>query len=181
MTPSPWAVLGLPQAPVPEAESADYGACRADLHGLRLVLRVAKTTPTKTGQFVTVWKRPHPAADIAPLDEADPVDVVIIAAADGAQHGLFIFPRSVLLERGVMSRAGAGIHPGAAHAAVAGAVVCGGGGAVAADPVAGASCLNVKFQANQPSWQPVCNYWIVSVWNLSIQSCNVMAASAVIF
>ncbi|CAM2750917.1 MepB family protein [Janthinobacterium lividum] len=110
MKASPWAFLGLPQAPVPEAESADYGACRADLHGKRLVLRVAKTTPTKTGQFVTVWKRPHPEADIAPLDEADPVDVVIIAVADddGARHGFFIFPRSVLLERGVMSRAGQG-------------------------------------------------------------------------
>ncbi|MGF6114713.1 hypothetical protein ABIE30_003231 [Janthinobacterium lividum] len=106
MKASPWAFLGLPQAPVPEAESADYGACRADLHGKRLVLRVAKTTPTKTGQFVTVWKRPHPEADIAPLDEADPVDVVIIAVSDGMQHGFFVFPRSVLLERGVMSRAG---------------------------------------------------------------------------
>lgn len=107
---SPWAFLGLPQAPVPEAESADYGACRADLHGKRLVLRVAKTTPTKTGQFVTVWKRPHPDADIAPLDEADPVDAVIIAVAhgDGARHGFFIFPRSALIERGVMSRAGQG-------------------------------------------------------------------------
>jgi hypothetical protein len=69
---------------------------------------VAKTTPTKTGQFVTVWKRPHPDADIAPLDEADPVDAVIIAVTDGAQHGFFILPRSVLLERGVMSRAGQG-------------------------------------------------------------------------
>ena len=108
MKAGPWAFLGLPQAPVPEAESADYGACRAELHGKRLVLRVAKTTPTKTGQFVTVWKRPHPAADIAPLDEADPVDAVIIAVADGRQDGLFIFPRGVLLERGVMSRAGAG-------------------------------------------------------------------------
>ncbi|MCC7596248.1 MepB family protein [Janthinobacterium sp. FW305-129] len=110
MKASPWAFLGLPQAPVPEAESADYGACRAELHGKRLVLRVAKTTPTKTGQFVTVWKRPHPDADIAPLDDADPVDAVIIAVADdgGARHGFFIFPRSVLLERGVMSRAGAG-------------------------------------------------------------------------
>ncbi|MDQ4624568.1 MepB family protein [Janthinobacterium lividum] len=110
MKASPWAFLGLPQAPVPEAESADYGACRADLHGKRLVLRVAKTTPTKTGQFVTVWKRPHPDADIAPLDEADPVDIVIIAVADddGARHGFFIFPRSVLLERGVMSRASQG-------------------------------------------------------------------------
>ncbi|MGX9782673.1 MepB family protein [Janthinobacterium lividum] len=112
MKASPWAFLGLPQAPVPEAESADYGACRAELRGKRLVLRVAKTTPTKTGQFVTVWKRPHPDADIAPLDEADPVDVVIIAVADdvgdGARHGFFIFPRSVLIERGVMSRASQG-------------------------------------------------------------------------
>ncbi|SFX40569.1 hypothetical protein SAMN03097694_1989 [Janthinobacterium lividum] len=108
MKASPWAFLGLPQAPVPEAESADYGACRAELDGKRLVLRVAKTTPTKTGQFVTVWKRPHPDAEIAPLDDADPVDVVIIAASDGAQHGFFIFPRKVLLERGVMSRAGHG-------------------------------------------------------------------------
>ena len=110
MKASPWAFLGLRQAPVAEAESADYGACRAELHGKRLVLRVAKTTPTKTGQFVTVWKRPHPDAEIAPLDEADPVDVVIIAVAgdDGAQHGFFIFPRKVLLERGVMSRAGQG-------------------------------------------------------------------------
>ena len=112
MKASPWAFLGLPQAPVPEAESAEYGACRADLHGKRLVLRVAKTTPTKTGQFVTVWKRPHPDADIAPLDDADPVDAVIIAVADdvgdGARHGFFIFPRGVLIERGVMSRASAG-------------------------------------------------------------------------
>ncbi|MDZ5633612.1 MepB family protein [Janthinobacterium sp. GMG1] len=110
MKASPWAFLGLPQAPVPEAESADYGACRAELHGKRLVLRVAKTTPTKIGQFVTVWKRPHPDADIAPLDDADPFDVVIIAVADddGARHGFFVFPRSVLLERGVMSRASQG-------------------------------------------------------------------------
>ncbi|PIF13479.1 MepB family protein [Janthinobacterium sp. 13] len=110
MKASPWAFLGLPQAPVPEAESVDYGACRAELHGKRLVLRVAKTTPTKIGQFVTVWKRPHPDADIAPLDEADPVDIVIIAVADdvGARHGFFIFPRSVLIKRGVMSRAAQG-------------------------------------------------------------------------
>ena len=108
MKASPWAFQGLPQAPVPEAESAQYGACRTELHGRRLVLRVAKTTPTKSGQFVTVWKRPHPDSEIAPLDEADPIDVVLIAVADSAQHGFFIFPRSVLLERGVMSRASQG-------------------------------------------------------------------------
>ncbi|KAB8058435.1 MepB family protein [Janthinobacterium violaceinigrum] len=108
MKASPWAFLGLPQAPVPEAESAEYGACRATLDGKRLVLRVAKTTPTKTGQFVTAWKRPHPDAEIAPLDEADPVDFLVIAVSDGAQHGFFIFSRAVLIERGVMSRTSAG-------------------------------------------------------------------------
>ncbi|MGK5011069.1 MepB family protein [Janthinobacterium sp. MDB2-8] len=108
MKASPWAFLGLPQAPVPEAESAQYGACRAELDGKRLVLRMAKTTPTKIGQFVTVWKRPHPDAEIAPLDEADPVDAVIIAVGDDARHGFFVFSRAVLIERGVMSRAGAG-------------------------------------------------------------------------
>ena len=105
---SPWAFLGLPKAPVPEAESAEYCACRAELEGKRLVLREAKTTPTKTGQFVTVWKRPQPDAEIAPLDEADPVDVVIIAVSNGARHGFFIFSRAVLIERGVMSRTGQG-------------------------------------------------------------------------
>lgn len=106
---SPWACLGLAQAPVPEAESAQYGACRAQLHGRPLVLRIAKTTPTKTGQFFTLWKRLHPAADIAPLDENDPLDFVIVAVDDGAtRHGLFIFPRAVLLARGVLSRAGQG-------------------------------------------------------------------------
>ena len=107
--PSPWACLGLAQAPVPEAESAAYGACRAQLHGLRLVLRVAKTTPTKTGQFFTLWKRRHPDADIAPLDEGDAVDCVIVAVDDDSnRRGLFVFPRAVLLQRGVLSRPGQG-------------------------------------------------------------------------
>ena len=125
MKAGPWAFLGLPQAPVPEAESADYGACRAELHGKRLVLRVAKTTPTKTGQFVTVWKRPHPDAEIAPLDEADPVDIVIIAVGDGAQRRQ---ARAARLSALVPAR----ICPGPAHAALAGGVVCGGGGSARA-------------------------------------------------
>ena len=112
MRAAPWDGLGLAQAPLPEAESSDYGACRAELHGLRqvlhLVLRVAKTTPTKTGQFVTVWKRAHAGAEIAPLDDGDAIDLVIIFASDDSQHGYFIFPRAVLLEQGVMSRAGQG-------------------------------------------------------------------------
>ena len=37
-----------------EEESAEYGACRFSLNGQVIVFRVAKTTPTKIGQFVTL-------------------------------------------------------------------------------------------------------------------------------
>lgn len=51
--------------PVAEAESAEYAAHEFTLDGLAVRFRAAKTTPTKVGQFVTVWKRsqgwPHPA------------------------------------------------------------------------------------------------------------------------
>ncbi|MFC3378920.1 MepB family protein [Rugamonas sp. CCM 8940] len=95
-------------APAREAESAEYGACRLDLAGLSLVFRVAKTTPTKIGQFVTIWKRPTPDAEIAPLDGADGVDVVVVSVADAGHRGQFIFDRAVLLAKGVMSRDGVG-------------------------------------------------------------------------
>ncbi|HEL3811091.1 TPA: MepB family protein [Stenotrophomonas maltophilia] len=93
---------------VAEAESAEYGACRFALEGHSIVFRVAKITPTKTGQFVTLWKRPAPGSDIAPLDAADAVHFVVIAVFDGTQRGQFIFSRDLLIERGVMSRDGEG-------------------------------------------------------------------------
>ena len=43
--------------PVAEAESADYGAFGFALDGQAVRFRAAKITPTKVGQFVTVWKR----------------------------------------------------------------------------------------------------------------------------
>ncbi len=50
--------LGLDcTAPEAEAESADYGAATFALDGAPVRFRVAKTTPTKVGQFVTLWKR----------------------------------------------------------------------------------------------------------------------------
>ena len=103
--------LATSAAPAREAESAEYGACRLGLAGLSVAFRVAKTTPTKIGQFVTIWKRPTPDAEIAPLDGADGVDVVVVSVAGGGhsgQHGQFVFDRAVLLAKGVMSRDGVG-------------------------------------------------------------------------
>jgi len=57
---------------------------------------------------VTIWKRPNPGDEIAPLDSGDGVDLVIVSPADPTHRGQFVFPSAALVTRGVMSRAGAG-------------------------------------------------------------------------
>ncbi len=84
-----------------EAESAEYGACRFVLDGHMVVFRVAKTTPTKVGQFVTCWKRS--VAKIMPLDLSDNVDFLVVNVSDAIHRGQFVFPQKTLVERGIMS------------------------------------------------------------------------------
>ncbi|MFH9075137.1 MepB family protein [Streptomyces alboflavus] len=98
--------------PVPEAESAEYGAHTFTLDGLDVRFRVAKTTPTKVGQFVTVWQRSE-EGPIRPFDEADPVDLFVVSTRDGEQvdgehFGQFVFTRDVLRARGIVSKGGVG-------------------------------------------------------------------------
>lgn len=91
-----------------ELESEEYGACRFGLAGREVAFRVARTTPTKIGQFVTIWKRETADAEIAPLDAADGVDFVVISAANAEHRGQFIFDRHTLVARGVFSMDGQG-------------------------------------------------------------------------
>ncbi|MEU2513815.1 MepB family protein [Streptomyces syringium] len=93
--------------PVPEAESAEYAAHAFTVDGRSVRFRVAKTTPTKLGQFVTVWKRIG-SGPIQPFDAADPVDLFVISTRDADGFGQFVFPREVLRERGIVSTDGAG-------------------------------------------------------------------------
>lgn len=93
--------------PAPEAESAEYGAHEFTLDGFSVRFRVAKTTPTKVGQFVTVWKR-SAGGPIQPFDAEDPVDLFVISTRDSDHFGQFVFPRDVLCERDVVSRNGSG-------------------------------------------------------------------------
>ena len=91
-----------------ELESGEYGACRLELAGRVVAFRVAKTTPTKIGQFVTLWKRIAQGASIAPLDSSDGVDLVIVSVADPSHGGQFVFDKQALLRYGVMSLDGQG-------------------------------------------------------------------------
>jgi hypothetical protein len=92
----------------PEAESVEYGACRFGLDGHSVAYRVAKTTPTKIGQFVTIWKRSTPDSEIAPLDTTDDVQFVVISVAESVHRGQFIFNQKILLAKGIMSSNGKG-------------------------------------------------------------------------
>jgi len=96
------------QAPQREQESGEYGACRFEWEGRTVVFRVAKTTPTKIGQFVTIWKRPKSGDEIAPLDSGDGIDLVVVSVADSTHCGQFVFNQQVLLKYNVMSRDGHG-------------------------------------------------------------------------
>ncbi|OIJ99396.1 MepB domain containing protein [Streptomyces sp. MUSC 14] len=93
--------------PVPEPESAEYAAHGFTIDGLLVRFRVARTTPTKVGQFVTVWQR-SAEGPIRPFDADDGVDLFVVSSHDGGGFGQFVFPREVLCERGIVSRGGSG-------------------------------------------------------------------------
>lgn len=91
----------------PEPESADYVAHSLHLNGRSAVFRQAKTTPTKVGQFVTLWRR-SVKGPIRPFDTDEGVELFVVQAGLAAGLGQFVFPLSVLAHRGVVSIDGRG-------------------------------------------------------------------------
>ena len=91
-----------------EAESVEYGASRFGLDGHTIAFRVAKTTPTKIGQFVTIWKRPTSGSIIAPLDVDDGVAFVVVSVFDATHRGQFVFDQKILASKGIMAINGKG-------------------------------------------------------------------------
>lgn len=85
-----------------ELESAEYGACRFILNNSNILFRTAKITPTKTGQFVTLWKRIN-QGPIQPFDSTDLIDLFLISVRKENHFGLFIFPKSVLMAKEIIS------------------------------------------------------------------------------
>jgi hypothetical protein len=88
--------------PVAETESAEYGACTFTVNGRSVKYRAAKITPTKTGQFVTLWKRID-KGPIQPFDISDNIDSFIISTARNENLGHFVFPKNLLLEKKILS------------------------------------------------------------------------------
>lgn len=87
---------------IPEIESTGYEACTFKLNNLNILFRTAKITPTKTGQFVTLWKRINQGS-IQPFDAIDPIDLFMISVREENHFGLFIFPKQVLVSKEIVS------------------------------------------------------------------------------
>lgn len=88
-------------------ESSEYEACSFALNSKQVEYRLAKITPTKIGQFVTIWKR-NEAGITAPFDQSDKLDFILVAARSGDNFGQFIFSKAVLVEKGILSKKGKG-------------------------------------------------------------------------
>lgn len=86
-------------------ESEEYGACSFVLNGLTIQYRISKITPTKTGQFVSIWKR-NEEGITEPFNISDDLDFVIIASKSEANFGQFIFPKSVLADKKIITSNG---------------------------------------------------------------------------
>jgi hypothetical protein len=89
------------------SESANYGACYFELNNKLIQYRIANITPTKIGQFVAIWKRNNEGIT-APFDVSDSLDFMIISVRDSENFGQFIFPKSVLVSKGIVSKNGKG-------------------------------------------------------------------------
>lgn len=93
--------------PLIESQNAAYGAYVYNLNDLSIRFRVAKVTPTKIGQFVTLWKRIGDGP-IQPYDVSDTVDFFVICVRKGNRLGQFVFPKAVLNEQDIISNKGKG-------------------------------------------------------------------------
>jgi len=100
-----------------DKESRAYFGCSFQIDKLNFTFRKAKITPKKAGQFVTLWKRDsHKITQ--PFRESDDFGFYIIAAQENEKYGLFLFPKSELSKRHILTsiakegKRGFRIYPG---------------------------------------------------------------------
>lgn len=86
-----------------EKESAAYNACSFEINKKNILYREAKITPTKIGQFVTIWKR-NEFGITEPYNVNDTIDLVVIGCRHNEHFGQFVFPKNILGERKIFTK-----------------------------------------------------------------------------
>lgn len=85
-----------------EPEGKVYNACHFKLNDLSVYSRLSKITPKKIGQFVTFWKR-NSEGITEPFKETNVFDFLIINVKFENKFGQFVFPKSVLVNKGILT------------------------------------------------------------------------------
>lgn len=89
-----------------ELDNENYGAAVAQVGSATVRYRVGRITPRKVGAFVAVWRR-APDGSTEPFPAEDDIDLLVIAVREGLNFGQFVFPKTALIEHGIVSTAGA--------------------------------------------------------------------------
>ncbi|MCL9807536.1 MepB family protein [Flavobacterium amniphilum] len=84
-----------------EKESREYSAYTFRINKCSIVYRNAKITPTKAGQFVTIWKR-NVEGITQPYENKDAFDFMIIETRLESKSGIFVFPKEILLQKDII-------------------------------------------------------------------------------
>ena len=82
-------------------ESVEYGAGCYQINGRNAVIRSAKITPKKIGQFVAIWQRNEHGITVA-YNSQDDLDLMIINCRNRDLFGQFIFPKAALVKHTII-------------------------------------------------------------------------------
>ena len=85
-----------------DAECDEYIGYNFNVNEFSIKFRKAKITPKKVGQFVTLWKR-NAAKHTESFNENDVFDYYIIATEEDSKLGFYIFPKSILIEKNILT------------------------------------------------------------------------------
>lgn len=85
-----------------DLECADYSGYNFNINDSKIKFRKAKITPTKDGQFVTLWNR-NASGKTEPFNITHDFDFYIIAAEQHKNNGFFIFPKQVLAQHKILT------------------------------------------------------------------------------
>lgn len=85
-----------------DLECEEYFGYNFLLNHLKVKFRKAKITPTKNGQFVTLWRR-NSEKKTEPFNVSDDFDFYIIATEQNSQSGFFIFSKRILVAKNILT------------------------------------------------------------------------------
>lgn len=89
-----------------EPDNQKYEGIRFTIDHYTYRSRLAKRTPKKQGYFVVFWEKDSNGKNQPYLYDNSP-DKIIISMIDHQRKGQFIFPKSVLLEKGILKNTNA--------------------------------------------------------------------------